>query len=169
LNKGWRGYASGHAPNERVEIRIPQDPVDLGYLCGLIDGEGCIFAKVYTYKNSLNTLITLSINMNSEIVINWLHGMCGGQVYSDTAPSRRAELFHWQVRGRKIIPLLEAVLPHLKEKKQRAYLAIQLASLISHGKSGSGRKISESEWKIRQDLAAQIKAFNQNPAGEVIQ
>lgn len=31
LNKGWRGYARGHAPNEHVEIRTPTDPVDLAH------------------------------------------------------------------------------------------------------------------------------------------
>lgn len=166
LNKGWRAYASGHAPNERLLISVPESAIDLAYLAGIIDGEGCIYARVYLYKNCLNTIISLSVNMNSAGVIHWIHHTVGGEVYSDTAPSRRAELFHWQIRGRKIVPILQALLPYLKEKKRRAELAIELASLISHAKSGGKRQIAEAEWEERMRIASQIKAFNQNPAGE---
>ncbi len=165
--KSWRSYASGHAPNERLDIRVPILASDLGYAAGIIDGEGCIYARVATNKQGMSTFLQLQVTMCSETVVAWFAGAFGGDVYIDHPKSfnNRAR-FHWQIRGRQVGIVLRALLPHLKEKRQRAELAIALSDLLGSSKPGKNRRVPADELSKRKDLAGQIKAFNQNLRSE---
>src|SRR6266567_6919646 len=101
--KSWRAYAPGHAPCERVEIRIPSDPTDLAYAAGIIDGEGCIYARIHTTKrDGISTVLQLQVIMCSEVIVAWFAKMFGGEIFVLQPPSlnHRAR-FTWQVRGSK--------------------------------------------------------------------
>jgi hypothetical protein len=166
--KSWRSYALGHAPNERLEIRTPTDPGDLGYAAGIIDGEGCIYARVRTDKDgSIQTFLQLQIIMCSETVVGWFAQQFGGDVRIDQPRSLNNRLrFCWQIRGRQVGTILIALLPHLKEKKQRAELAIELSKLLGQSRPGNGQKVPDIEMIRRRELASSIKAFNQNLRSE---
>lgn len=163
--KSWRAYASGHAPNERLDIHAPKMISDLAYAAGIIDGEGCIYARVQVTKaGTVSTFLQVQIIMCSENVVAWFAQMFGGDVYVDQPRSLNNRVrFRWQVRGRQVATILRAILPYLREKKQRAVLAIELADLIEQGK---GREVPAVEMTRRQDIAASIKAFNQNVRSE---
>jgi len=164
MNKGWRAYARGHAPNEAVQCRIPSDPISLAYAAGIIDGEGCIYTRVVTYKSTC-TYLKLQVAMCSEVVIRWLSREFGGRVYITAPPSaRHIERFIWQVQGRRrISSILRALLPYLKEKQKRAELAIQLAEMIE---TNGYQRLGEEEVAKRMAIAVQIKAFNRDPRSE---
>lgn len=165
--KSWRAYASGHAPNERIEVRVPLMISDLAYAAGIIDGEGCIWAKVAMNKQGISTLLQLQLTMCSENVVAWFAQMFGGVVYVQQPPSaQRRVRFTWQIKGRQVGPVLDALLPYLHEKKQRAILAIELSKLLAQSRVGRGQKVSDSEMSRRRELAASIKAFNQNLRSE---
>ncbi len=160
--KSWRLYAAGHAPNEAINTRIPEAREDVAYAAGIIDGEGCIYARVAVAK-TVNTVLALRVSMCSEKVIRWLTEKFGGELYIPSDKHHKVQQFVWQVRGRRMIPVLYSLLPFLIEKKQRALLAIQLAELIRDNKY---RKLPSQEVEERQRLAAAIKQFNRNPSGE---
>lgn len=166
--KSWRAYATGHAPNERINVKIPLLISDLAYAAGIIDGEGCIYARVQMTKSgSLSTFLQLQVMMCSESVVAWFAQMFGGDVYIDQPRSLNNRVrFAWQIRGRNLAPVLRAILPYLKEKKQRAALAIQLADTLASSKPGRERKVNAGEETKRRELAGQIKAFNQNLRSE---
>jgi len=138
---------------------VPSQSVDLAYMAGIIDGEGCIYARVVLYpKRGMSTFLQLSVTMCSPSVIEWIHENFGGEIYLSSPPSgARRERFHWQVRGANISIVLSAILPYLREKSVRAILAMELAGLIKRG----GKNIGQEEVSRRQDLAGKIKAFNQ--------
>ncbi len=166
--KSWRAYATGHAPNERVVVRVPTDVAVLAYAAGILDGEGCIYARVQILKNgSTSTFLQLQVMMCSDAVVAWFAEHFGGDVYVDQPRSlnNRAR-FAWQMRGRNVGLVLLALLPYLKEKKQRATLAIELSSLLRESKPGKKSRVSSLEYEHRVRLAGQIKAFNQNLRSE---
>lgn len=140
---------------------------DLAYAAGIIDGEGCIWAKVAMNKQGISTLLQLQLTMCSENVVAWFAQMFGGVVYVQQPPSaQRRVRFTWQIKGRQVGPVLDALLPYLHEKKQRAILAIELSKLLAQSRVGRGQKVSDSEMSRRRELAASIKAFNQNLRSE---
>lgn len=168
--KSWRAYASGHSPCERIQIRIPSDPVDLAYAAGIIDGEGCIYTRVYMPKqgrDNISTILQLQLTMCSETVVAWFAKMFGGDVFVSQPPSaNRRTRFTWQFRGRIVGKVLESLLPYLKEKRQRAILAIELAKLITESNPCKGRKVPKEQMDRRMEISASIKAFNQNLRSE---
>ncbi len=167
--KSWRAYASGHAPCERIQIKIPSDPTDLAYAAGIIDGEGCIYARVHmiSEKRGVQTLLQLQLMMCSETVVAWFANKFGGDVFIDQPRSlNNRSRFAWQIRGRIVGIVLESLLPYLKEKKERATLAIELSKLLGQSRPGKGRKVPQEEMSHRIQLAASIKAFNQNLRSE---
>jgi len=74
--------------------------------------------------------------------------------------------FTWQVSGSKVGQILKTLVPYLKEKKQRALLAIELADLLATSRPGKDRQVPESEWEKRRQLVASISAFNQDLRSE---
>jgi hypothetical protein len=168
--KGWRAYATGHSPHERTDIRIPDDPTVLAYAAGIVDGEGCVYARAWLRPDGLfHTTVQLQVTMCSASVIKYLYDAFGGRVYTDVPRSGHAQYkrrFIWSINNRKVRVILAALLPYLIEKRQRAEIAIQLANMM--GERGKGRKfaVPQTERDERIRLAAQIKAFNRNTAGE---
>lgn len=168
--KGWRAYAAGHAPHELIQVKVPDDPIVLSYIAGIVDGEGCVYARAYLRVDGLfHTDVSLQVTMCSSSVIKYLHDMVGGQVYSDYPKSgtmRNRQRFIWRVANKKTGIILTALLPYLIEKRRRAEIAIELTSMM--GEKGRGKKnaISQVERDKRSYLAAQIKAFNQNLRSE---
>jgi hypothetical protein len=105
--------------------------------------------------------------MCSESVVAWFSEKFGGEMFVGKPPSLNCRArFTWQVRGRKVGEILPCLLPYLKEKKQRAILAIELANLISQSKPGRKRKVSNEEMSRRMEIASTIKDFNQNLRSE---
>src|SRR5689334_11022066 len=108
--KSWRAYATGHAPNERVTVKVSLMISDLAYAAGIIDGEGCIYARIQmTRSGSLSTFLQLQVMMCSESVVAWFAQMFGGDVYIDQPRSlKNRARFAWQIRGRNLAPVLRA-------------------------------------------------------------
>ena len=168
--KSWRAYAPGHAPCERVKVKIPSNPADIAYAAGIIDGEGCIYTRVYTPKrdkDGISTLLKLQVTMCSETVVAWFAEKFGGDVFVQQPPSANLRVrFTWQINGRLVGKILEPILPYLKEKKQRAILAIELSKLLAESKPGRGRKVPKDQMSRRFEIATTIKEFNQNLRSE---
>lgn len=166
-SKGWRAYASGCAPNERVVIKTVTDPIQLSYAAGIIDGEGCIYAAMREYNGQLNTFLQLQVIMCSEIVVQWLSETFGGSVYVSQPPSANHQVrFAWQIRGRNVPKVLRGLLPYLLEKRERAVLAIELGEMLARFKPGRGRTLSTEEIERRTFITSTIKGYNRDPRGE---
>lgn len=78
----------------RVPVRIPTDPAVLGYVAGLIDGEGNLtISKSLDRKKgrSVSHTPTLQIGNTDPRMAAWLHEQLGGSVdHPDTPTSRPA-------------------------------------------------------------------------------
>jgi hypothetical protein len=88
----------------------------LGYVAGLIDGEGCITLD--------NNCWRVQIAMTDQPVIEWL-GNFGGTVRERKVKGNRKRCWRWLVmRQSEVLDLLSAVLPFMRVKRNQAQAAI---------------------------------------------
>ena len=75
--------------------------MNLDYLCGFIDGEGCI---------SLTTTPLLQVAQTNEEVLIQAQELTGiGAVYKLKDRQRRSPIWEWQANGVAVIELLEKI------------------------------------------------------------
>lgn len=102
-------------------IRIPADPAILGYVAGLLDGEGNIYARGYSVDVSI-------ANTNVE-VLRWVQRtfVAGRIAISHRARGNHKDCYAWHIgRAADIAALLKSVLPYLIIKRGRAEKMIGL-------------------------------------------
>lgn len=104
--------------------------MNIAYLAGLIDGEGCI--TIYRHKISecrddhFAYRIVVQIGMVHKPLVKMLHKEFGGS-YGEKKPRdlTRRPYAVWGVRGQRCIDLLHKCLPYLVAKKAEAEFAIK--------------------------------------------
>lgn len=101
--------------------------LEIAYLAGLIDGEGCIGFRLEKRKDRTNSYlrIILTITMTNFEVLSEVHKQCGGYLgkYIDKRPQNRQQ-WRWAVGDKTAIAVLKQISPYLIVKKNQAKLAI---------------------------------------------
>ena len=96
-------------------LTLPTDPVDIGYLAGLVDGEGCIAIYTPTYSNPHPRGVVIVANTDRDLM-DWL-GAMGGCV-SWNKGKRNKPCAQWTItRAVDVLKLCELILPHLRVKR----------------------------------------------------
>src|SRR5262245_27780334 len=88
----------GHKFGERNSywpptVVLPTDPAALGYMAGIIDGEGSL-------KRRPDGLWSIVVVMTDEAVIRWLCAIGGGFATYDRRKENRKRIYRWQVARR---------------------------------------------------------------------
>lgn len=93
-------------------MALPRDPVDLAYIAGLFDGEGCI--------TRANGRTIVQVGMTDREVIEYL-GSLGGTVRIEHPPGNRQTLYRWRLLARlEVLEFLAALRPFLRVKAREA-------------------------------------------------
>jgi hypothetical protein len=148
---------------------VPTDPAVLGYLAGIIDGEGCIgitSAKGPASRNTSHAL-RLYVTSTSEELMVWLIDTFGAgrRVSRNEKPGKWATRYDWVVYGHQAEQLLRTVLPHLVIKQAQARLALEFRSLSREQKPyahkrGGAPALDESVVIEREELKRQMSILN---------
>jgi hypothetical protein len=94
-------------------LRLPVSPAHIGYLAGLLDGEGYI-------GHHGDGGWVVQVAMTDLAPINWL-AQIGGTMRAEPQKPPRRTLYRWRViRSRDVRDLLIAVRPFLQVKHARA-------------------------------------------------
>lgn len=102
-------------------MSLPTDPIEIAYVAGLFDGEGCI--------TSGNGHFRLQLAMTDQAVIYWL-GRWGGTVRERSVVGNRKRCWRWLVMADEdVAATLAVLLPYLRVKRAQAEVA--LAALTS--------------------------------------
>lgn len=101
-------------------LDVPDDPAALGYIAGMIDGEGSIAYQIsYVEHRSYSVCIANT----DRSVMDWLLRF-GGKVTTRHRPPHR-DCYHWRIHAKQdVVALLEAVLPYLIIKRGLALEAL---------------------------------------------
>jgi len=151
----------------RPENYIPQsyNPIDLAYLAGIIDGEGCL--GIYKIKTKTSTGFyhrgVLKIDNTQKELIDWLINTFKGTHSAATriTPSKKYErdIYTWCVTGDKLLNLCEQILPYLTIKKPNCENMIKFRKTFLY-KIGHNKKIEPELLDIREACFLESRKLN---------
>lgn len=112
----------------RATVRIPTDAAKLGYLAGLLDGEGSI--QIRSKHSGRSVACKIAIYSTTRGVMDWLLAEIGGVVLWDEARMKRRgwkPIGAWCLyRARDVSAVLEAIAPLLIVKADLSVRAMKL-------------------------------------------
>lgn len=112
----------------RRTARVPNEPWKLGYLAGLLDGEGSLAFR----KKEKGVACRMHIYSTTPGMMKWLLREVGGTVRYDTKRTERKgwlPIGVWSIyRTRDVAALVRAMMPMLIVKKERAQRVLALAA-----------------------------------------
>lgn len=112
-------------------IRIPDSPVKLAYLAGIVDGEGTIdFIKNKTRRRK-EVAPRMKVGNTDLDLIRWLLAEIGGRVYVYKPKNKTHKMFfEWFISGvQNIQPLLLAIFPYLVIKRKNAEKVLEFCKI----------------------------------------
>jgi hypothetical protein len=123
-----------------MRMKLPATESTLGYLAGILDGEGTI-----TLHRGARKQVFITISNTDTKLMSWLKTI-GGSVQNRKISKLGTKVcFVWKVVGRADVEaFLRAVYPYMRIKKDKALLAIR--TLVSYRK--------QREWEYSGHIAA---------------
>ena len=129
--------------------------MNLGYVAGLFDGEGCI--GVYA-SNQNGIMLRVGLANTDELVVRDLQKMFGGSVNKVTRRSNmKLDQWSWQTSGAASKLFLSEIIGLLRIKKAQAFEALK----VPVHKGGERREPGEREYV--QQIAARLKLMKRQP------
>jgi hypothetical protein len=133
-----------------------------GYIAGLVDGEGTITIIVkevlHNGKKDFYLCPFLMVTNSNREVIEWLKEKLGGRTITDHYTRRDAKFgfrktyYNFEMRGKRILPVLEVICPSLRVKREQCEAVIQFirSRLGKHQKQSYTSQELELFWKVRR-------------------
>lgn len=118
------------------------EPTTLAYLAGVIDSDGYVTATRSTRKGATYYGAQVGITGSRSEPHDLAAETFGGKVTAHSPGGNRSHhltQFHWQIGGVKAVPIIEALLPYLRIKNDRALLVLELQ-----------REVNELRFAIRE-------------------
>ena len=151
-------------------IRIPEDRALLGYIAGIVDGEGCIsICPVFDKQKSVSTshaLKVIVVNTDRDL-ITWLVDSVGGSMCGRHVQKATWRVpYTWTVGGQNAADLLRAIRPWLRIKAAQADVGLALRDLPRH--QWRGRALDPELVEQRGALYMQMRVLNARGCPETI-
>jgi len=102
--------------------------MELAYLAGLFDGEGCIHIAKPKTTSGYSYSLTISIHQKHSETVKKVHHCFGGN-FNEC----KNGTYTWQCQGAEAGNVLRLVLPFLIEKKEQAELGIDFLETFNYG------------------------------------
>ena len=110
-----------------AEYLAAATPGEIGYLAGLIDGEGCV--SLHGRRDPVRGYCTAALQVsNTDLeLLDWLHRSLGGTIYQrrDGRPTRKV-CATWGIFATGAREILQAVRPYLRVKAAQADVVLRL-------------------------------------------
>lgn len=140
--------------------------IELGWIAGFVDGEGCIRLGIDSRKN--NITINFSVSGTNKESLNYIMKLlkCGNITAKITKEKNRKAQWNWTISGIKAVESIKIIEPHLIVKKQQAILILEYYEKCVIG-TKSGRRISEEMQILRHIYYKQMLTLNKTGAIEI--
>ena len=109
-----------------IRLNLPTNPIDLAYLAGILDGEGNI-----TIAGQPRNAVRIGIANTDLPLMLWLLSIGGGMSRKQGRKGQKSQTpcYYWQLYSRlDTRAFLQAVVPYMRIKRNKATLAINLIS-----------------------------------------
>ncbi len=105
--------------------------VQLAYIAGFIEGDGCFYISRYFGKQSgyVYEYRLAAYNTNEKIML-WFKENIGGWYRKVNTSTRWKKPFHWNIKNQEAIILVESLFPYLVARKEEAELWLKYAKDI---------------------------------------
>ena len=119
------GSAAPSTANTRLEETGPR-PIDIAWLAGLLDGEGC-------FTSCPSGSPSIGVDSISRGIIEKVYEVCGGTCSCVSRKTRSNHfVYRWRVYGKNAISVAELTAPYLREKGKQAIVLSQLLRYPPH-------------------------------------
>jgi hypothetical protein len=149
-----------------------REAVLVGYLAGIIDGEGSISlkkvkpnAKRKTKNPTYEGAITLG--MVEKRIIELFVERYGGTYRIERVPNRQPIYRYAKVGTKGVLPILEELAPYLIEKRERAEVLMEYYKSINTERNRVNGKVvqmTDEELSLREDFYQKMKELNAKKA-----
>jgi hypothetical protein len=140
--------------------RLPA--AELGYIAGLIDGDGCISFSTRPPGRGAHWRIQVD-SVNPELV-RWLAARLVGHTQKKKPPTaRQRPVYRWELSGERAAALCVAIEPLLVIKGEQARLFAQSYRLLRGGREGS-RGLDPTILAERARISARFRELNRRGA-----
>ena len=109
-------------------------PLELAYLAGLIDGEGCIMMRRDGRRRIHQYTLALVVTNEHKGTLEWCSSLFGGYIYDQSQTQQHhKKIYNWTINSTAAHAVLVAVIPYLQIKKDQAQLVIDHWASIRPG------------------------------------
>jgi len=143
------------------------NPIDLAYMAGIVDGEGCFWIGKIRKKEgdgyvSEHYRGVLKIDNTDKRLLEWIE-----KAFSGTASARcrttstkrfTRDIFTWTATGDRLLDLCEQLLPYLIIKKEQCEQMIKFRK--SYTATLGSNKLSDEAIAIRQECLEATHKLN---------
>ena len=146
--------------------------VELAYIAGLLDGEGCInIGKITTdYIREVEKrkvpkyVLSVTVYNTHQETVQWLHELFGGYLQTRYRhPKTWRTNYAWKVSANTANDFLKQVVKLLRIKKRQAQRAIEFQdnqSRFHRAKKGKPAGMSVEDLTFRENCYQELKALN---------
>jgi hypothetical protein len=144
-------------------------PLDLAYLAGFIDGEGCFFIGHHinvskcTGNKYPNYHTSLKISNNCLEVLEWILKTFGGRITKfnkNRMHDRNFFTYEIYMTGNLLTDISEMLLPYLKVKRPNAIVMLEMRKTFSRTGSRGPIKQPQDIMDLRGKLRHQMTQLN---------
>jgi len=155
-----------------------REDVEIAYIAGLIDGEGCIRMQKQYDRKDWSPKYTPSINFTNtnresvELISEFFGGTKIFEHYSgDDGFNGNKVCYRTQISGKNLVMnILKKLIPYLRIKKREAELIVEyvenfipargVGRNVKNGKFTGGRKILPKEAERREKIYQELKKIH---------
>lgn len=121
----WEVRPTGRMPRGQA-LTIPTDPAILGYIAGILDGEGSV--TIVHQKCRMQPNVMISIASTTAELHEWLCATLGGRSFERRINHLGTKpVWYWQIgASRDVQALLQAILPYMIIKRAKAQEALSI-------------------------------------------
>ena len=154
---------------KRSKDYVPAEyrPIDLAYMAGIVDGEGCFFMCKLP-KKAGDGYVTehyrglLKIDNTDIRLLDWIDtvfsGTSSARCRSTSSRKFEREVFTWTATGDRLLDLCEQLLPYLVIKKEQCEIMIKFRK--TYNTQLGSNKLSAEAIAIRQECLESIRKLN---------
>ena len=137
---------------------------ELGYLAGIVDGEGYIGANAGNDCLHRFSRFQLRVAMCDPQPAELLADLYGGAIQIHARPAGRRTLFVWDSYGDRAAGVLADLLPYLRVKRGQAEALLEARNTF-HNRTGQHAPISEQDYLLRDICGRRVRQLNQRVIG----
>lgn len=159
VNKYKNFYCNRNCKTPSSSFVIPETTteVQLAWLAGIIDGEGCIrIAKAKPNRNIVSTYywVDMSVTMCDEQTIQHMYSLVNiGSIGKNKYYDGYSQSYYWRTTSNQTKLLLTTLYPYLVTKRREAEIALSFFTLPR----STGQRLTEDMLREREALYQAIR------------